>query len=228
MAYHPFEAMIKKLLALALAVPAAYAAVVVFHPGVALDVTPLAKGQPQTLQAPGEYTVDPMHTSVGFDIGHLGLSRVQGRFTDVSGKLHVDPKHLDQDSVTFRIGTDSVDTAVAPRNAHLKTKDFFDVATYPEITFASRRIAKKGHGYIAYGDLTMHGVTKPVEIPFKAYGPAPVGAEMGGVRVGIVSDPFTLDRMDFGIPYDQKLPDGSPAVSHDVDIRLSMEATLDK
>ena len=215
-----------KPLLLLLAVPAAFASVVAFHPGVAFAVTPLAK-LPQTPLS-GVYTVDPMHTSVGFDIGHLGLSRVQGRFTDVSGKLVVDPQRLDRSSVAFRIGTDSVDTAVAPRNAHLKTKDFFDVATYPEITFASRSVRKRGKGYVAVGDLTMHGVTREIAIPFKAYGPAEVGPQMGGVRVGIVSEPFTLNRMDFGIPYDQKLPGGAPAVSHDVNVRLSLEATREE
>lgn len=216
-----------KLALIALAVPAAYAAVVAFHPGITLDVTPLAKvGQESPLG--GRYTVDPMHTSVGFDIGHLGLSRVQGRFTDVSGKLNVDPKNVGKSSVSFRVGTDSVDTAVAPRNAHLKTKDFFDVATYPEIAFVSTKIEKKGKGYVAWGNLTMHGTTHLVQIPFKAYGPAVVGAQMGGVRVGIVSEPFALDRMAYGIPYDEKLPNGQPAVSHDVNVRLSMEAVQDK
>ena len=215
-----------KLALLVLAAPVAFGAAVVFHPGVAFAETPLAK-LPQSALA-GSYTVDPMHTSVGFDIGHLGLSRVQGRFTDVSGKIVVDPAHVDKSSVTFRIGTDSVDTAVAPRNAHLKTKDFFDVATYPEITFVSTKVSKKGKGYVATGDLTMHGVTKQIAIPFMAYGPTPVGAQMGGVRVGIVSEPFTLDRMAFGISYDERLPNGQPAVSHDVNVRLSVEATQDK
>ena len=220
--------MLKKILALALAVPTAYVAVVGLHPGVAFEVTPLAHGAPTTLQTPGTYTADPLHTSVGFDIQHLGLSRVQGRFTDVSGKLVVDPKRPDKSSVTFRIGTDSIDTAVAARNAHLKTKEFFDVATYPEITFVSKTIKKARGGYVATGDLTMHGVTREIAIPFKAYGPAEVGPQMGGVRVGFVSEPFKLDRMEFGIPYDEKLTDGTPAVGHDVNVRISMEAVLDK
>jgi len=210
----------------ALALPAAFGAVVVFHPGVAYAETPLARLP--MLQSAGTYTVDPMHTSVGFDIEHLGLSRVQGRFTDVSGKFVVDPQHVDKSSVTFRIGTDSLDTAVAPRNAHLKTKDFFDVANYPEILFASTKIAKKGKGYVATGNLTMHGVTKEIQIPFTAHGPAEVGAQMGGTRVGIVSEPFKLNRMEFGIPYNEKLPDGTPAVGYDVNVRLSVEAIKDK
>lgn len=216
----------KKLALAALIIPAAFAAVVAFHPGVAFAETPLAKGQATPLGA-GNYTVDPMHTSVGFDIEHMGISRVQGRFTDVSGKLVVDPQHLDKSSVTFRIATESVDTAVAPRNAHLKTKDFFDVATYPDITFASTKISKKGKGYVALGKLTIHGTTNEVSIPFKAYGPVTV--DQAGTRIGIVSSPLTLSRKAYGIPYNVMMPDGkTPMVGDDVNIRLSLEATLDK
>ena len=74
----------------------------------------------------------------------------------------------------------------------------------------------------------MRGVTKPVRILFNAYGPAEVGEQMGGVRVGIVSKPLVLDRRDFGLPYDVKLPNGTPAVGYDVNVRLSMEAVKDK
>lgn len=215
-----------KLALLSLVVPVAFAAVVAFHPGVAFAVTPLARLQASPL-AVGNFTVDPMHTSVVFDVGHMGLSRVQGRFTDVSGKLVVDKKHLDKSSVTFRIGTDSVDTAVAPRNAHLKTKDFFDVARYPEIVFVSTKIARKGRGYVALGNLTMHGTTDEIEIPFKAYGP--VVTTEAGTRIGIVSGPITLSRKGYGIPYNVMMPDGkTPMVSDDVNVRLSLEATLDK
>jgi polyisoprenoid-binding protein YceI len=215
-----------KLALLVLAAPALFGAVVVFHPGAAFAVTPLAQGAATTLVA-GTYTVDPMHTSVGFDVGHMGLSLVQGRFTDVSGKLVVDPKQVGKSSVTFRIGTESVDTAVAPRNAHLKTKDFFDVATYPDIVFASTKIEKKGKGYLATGNLTLHGTTREIQIPFKAYGP--VVTPEAGTRVGIVAEPITLSRAAYGIPYNAMIPDGkTPMVSDDVTVRLSLEATLDK
>lgn len=215
----------RKLALLALTAPFVFGAVVVFHPGVAFAETPLAKLPARALD-PGTYTVDPMHTSVGFDIGHVGLSRVQGRFNEVSGKLVVDPKDLGKSSVTFRIGTASVDTAVAPRDAHLKTKDFFDVATYPEIVFASTKIAKKGKGYVATGNLTIHGVTKEIQIPFKATGPMDTGPT--GVRVGIVSEPFQLNRLDFGVGDSTKMPNGAMALSPEVNVRLSLEASLDK
>lgn len=216
----PIKPMKTKLALLALAVPAASGAVVVFHPGVAFAETPLAQGTPQDLNKPGTYTADPMHTSVGFDIGHLGISRVQGRFEKVSGKLNVDPKNVEKSSVTFTIAVDSVNTAVAPRDAHLKSKDYFDATTYPEITFVSSKIAKKGKGYVATGSLTIHGTTKIVEIPFEAFGP--IYTEMGGTRVGIVSAPLKLSRTAFGV--------GAPGagLSDDVTVRLSLEATQDK
>ena len=214
----------KKLALLALAVPAAYATVVALHPGVRLDVTPLAK-LPQASLA-GAYTVDPMHTSVGFDIEHLGLSRVQGRFDKVAGKFTVDPKNVERSAVAFTIQTDSVDTNVAPRDADLRSKNYFDVATYPEIGFVSRSVRKRGKGYVATGDLTIHGVTKTVEIPFEAHGPAVVGGPFG-TRVGIVSEPLKLSRLAYGVGSAAQM-NGTLAVGDEVTIKLSVEATKDQ
>ncbi|RYG26064.1 polyisoprenoid-binding protein [bacterium] len=208
-----------KLALLALAVPAAFGAVVVFHPGVAFAVTPLAQ-QAATVLTAGTYTVDPMHTSVGFEVGHLGLSRIQGRFTDVAGKVVVDPNEVGKSSVTFRIGTKSVDTAVAARDAHLRTKDFFDVETYPDIVFASTKVAKKGKGYVATGNLTMHGATQEVQIPFEAFG----ATSDQGTKVGIVASPIKLSRKTFGVGD----PKFANSLSDDVTVRLSFEAAKDK
>lgn len=208
-----------------LAVPATFGAVMAFHPGIAFAETPLAQQAPAPLQG-GSFTTDPMHTCVGFEIGHLGLSRIQGRFDKTSGHIVADPKNLDASSVTFTAQTESVDTNVAPRDAHLKTPDFFDAAKYPEIKFVSTKIRKKGKGYVAEGDLTIKATTKHIEIPFKAYGP--ITDPWGGTRVGIVADPIKIDRQAYGIAYNEKLPNGEPAVSNEVTIRLSVEATLDK
>lgn len=216
-----------KLALLALAVPAAFGAVVVFHPGVAFAETPLAQ-QPAIALGEGIYTVDPAHTSVGFDIGHVGLSRVHGRFNEVSGKIVVDPKVVGKSSVTFRIATTSVDTAVAPRDAHLRTKDYLDVATYPDIVFASTKVEKKGKGYVATGNLTLHGVTKEIRIPFKATGPVDVGPQMGGYRVGIVAEPIVLNRLDYGVGDTSEFPKGTMSLSPEINVRLSLEAVRDK
>ena len=193
---------------------------VLFHPGVAFTATPLAKSAATGFQQDGNFTVDPVHTCIGFDIGHLGLSRVQGRFTKPTGSLHVDTRNVSTLSVKITIDASSVDTAVAPRDADLRSSNFFEVDRYPDITFASASIRKRRGSYIAVGDLTIHGVTKPVTIKFKAYGA--IKDPWGKTRIGVVAEPLTIHRSDFAMTYD------ATTVSDDVTIRLSLEATLDK
>lgn len=215
-----------KTLLAATALTVGFASYVTFHPGVAFAAPAYAAIQGTKLPATGSYTVDPAHTSVGFEIGHLGVSKVQGRFTKNVGKISIDEKDLGKSSVEFTTETASVDTAVAPRDAHLRTADFFDAEKYPTISFKSTSIKKAGKGYVAEGDLTIKATTKKVKIPFKAYGP--ITDPWKNTRVGFVSDAITINRQDYGIAYNDKLPDGTPAVANEVTIRLSLEATLDK
>lgn len=194
---------------------------VLFHPGITYAETPLAKTLEATsLPQEGNFTVDPVHTCVGFDIGHLGLSRVQGRFSKLVGSLHADAKDIAKSSVNITIDASSIDTAVAPRDADLRSPNFFDVAKYPELTFASTSVRKNKSGFIAVGNLTIKGVTKPVTIRFKVYGP--IKDPWGKTRIGVVAEPLVIHRSDFGMTYD------ADTVSDDVTIRLSLEATLDK
>ncbi len=210
----------RKLLLIFMIIPIFAAGYVMFHPGVAFTETPFAKNVPAVFPQEGDFTIDPAHTSIGFDIGHLGLSRVQGRFSKPVGSIHADAKNVSRSSVTINIDAASIDTAVAPRDTHLRSPDFFDVAKYPEITFVSKSIRKRGSSYIAAGDLTIHGVTKMVSIKFKVYGP--IKDPWGKTRIGMVSEPLTIHRSDFAMTHDQ----GS--ISDDVIIRLSLEATLNK
>jgi polyisoprenoid-binding protein YceI len=191
-----------------------------FHPGVAYAETPLAKLPPTAFRQAASYTVDPAHTFIGFDIGHLGLSRVQGRFDKLTGTLTANPKDLAQCGVQLSADVSSIDTVIPPRDADLKSDHFFDAAKYPSLTFKSTRIRRKGAGYIADGDLTIKGVSKPVSITFKAYGP--IKDPWGGTRIGVVAEPLVIRRSDFGITFD------ADSISDDVLVRLSLEATQDK
>ncbi len=210
----------------ALAIPAAFAGYVAFHPGVAAAQSPLESLEPTEFRQSGSYSIDAFHTSVGFEIGHLGLSKVQGRFNKNAGKLQVDASDPTKSSIEVTIAVDSVDTAVAPRDTHLRTADFFEVAKYPSITFKSTKIRKVEKGYVMDGDLTIKGVSKNVAIPFQVFGP--VADANGGSRLGVIAEPITIKRLDFGVGSDQKLPNGASSLSDEVAIRLSLEATLDK
>ena len=203
------------------ALPILAAGYIAFHPGIAFAETPLAKTLPTTsFPQEGQFTVDPVHTCVGFDVGHLGLSRVQGRFSKLTGSLYANGTDVAKSTVKITIEASSVDTAVEPRDKHLRSPDFFDVAKYPEITFVSTGVRKEGDGYVAVGDLTLKGVTKPVTMRFKHYGP--IKDPWGNTRIGVVAEPLVIHRTDFGMMYD------TSAVSDDVTIRLSLEATLNK
>jgi polyisoprenoid-binding protein YceI len=194
---------------------------VLCHPGITFAETPLATAPVVTsFPQQGSFTVDPVHTCVGFDIGHLGLSRVQGRFSKLSGSLYADANNLDKSNVKITIDASSVDTAVAPRDADLRSPNFFDVTKYPEITFASTAIKKHGSSFIAAGDLTIKGVSKPVNIRFKQYGP--IKDPWGNARIGVVAEPLVIHRSDFGMTFDANM------ISDDVTIRISLEATLNK
>jgi len=202
-------------------VPALVAGTLAFHPGLAFAETPLARLTPASaFKQAGSYKVDPMHTCIGFDIGHLGLSRVQGRFSKMSGSLQVDLTDLTKSSVKITALTNSIDTAVVPRDADLRSANFFNVEKFPELTFTSTEIRKVDAGYVAVGDLTIKGVTKSVSIPFKQYGP--INDPWGNSRIGVVSDPIVIHRAEFGITAD------ADSVSDDVNVRLSLEATLNK
>lgn len=201
----------------------ATAGVIAFHPGRAYSEPRLAQVAPTNIA--GSYKIDPMHTSVGFEVRHMGLSSIQGRFGKVAGNVTVDPQHLDRSKVEVTIETASVDTAVAPRDEHLRTADFFDVEKYPTITFKSTKIRKSGKAYIADGNLTIKDVTKPISICFKAYGPIDSN---GAQRGGIVAEPLVINRLDYGVGDNSKLPNGDEAIGSKITIRISAEAVKEK
>lgn len=179
------------------------------------------KKAPETASA-GTYSIDPAHTTVGFSVRHLVINNVPGRFREFNGTIQYDPQNLADSSVTFTAKSNSIDTGVEPRDKHLRSADFFDVERYPEITFKSTRIEKKGKDdFIAHGDFTLHGVTKTVALPFKMYGA--IKDPWGKMRIGVEAG-LTINRQDYGVAWSQKLDDGGLVVANDVKIALFVEA----
>jgi len=170
----------------------------------------------------GVYKFDRAHTFIGFKVRHMGLVEVPGFFRDFTGEVNFDSKDVTKSKVTFKAMTTSIDTGVAGRDNHLRTADFFDVKTYPEMTFVSNKVAKKGKGWIVTGDLTIKGVTKSVTIPFEIAGWLPA-SERAGMKMGIAGE-TTINRREFGVNWGNNLPSGIPAVSDQVKVVLQIEA----
>jgi len=149
------------------------------------------------------YAIDNNHSTVGFSVPILGgLSQVKGKFTDFAITLNNDEKDITKSSVSVVIKATSVDTGIEGRDRHLRTADFFDVEKFPEITFKSERIEKKGKQFIAHGPLTMHGVTKEIELPFTVNGTFK-NPTTNKIAVGY-SAKVVLNRRDFGINYSRQ------------------------
>lgn len=171
----------------------------------------------------GTWTIDPAHTNVNFGIRHMGISTVRGRFDDVAGTIVADAENPEKSSVQVTIKTASINTGITARDNHLRTADFFDAEKYPEITFKSTRVEKRAYGdFVARGDLTMHGVTRPIALVFTVNGPIK-DARAGG-RFGAETR-VRLNRQDYGIKYNQVLDNGALSVGNQVDVTISLEAT---
>lgn len=165
------------------------------------------------------FKIDPAHTSVSFYVRHLGINDVIGRFKDFNGTVTVDGGAVT--AIEGSIQVASIDTEVDKRDGHLRTADFFDVAKFPSIAFKSTSVEKKEGGFLLTGDLTMHGVTKEIKLPVTLSGP--ITDTQGKTRLGLQSK-ASLNRKDFGIPYDEKLPDGTSAVGDHVELQINAEA----
>jgi polyisoprenoid-binding protein YceI len=169
----------------------------------------------------GDYRLDAAHSVIGFSIRHNELALVSGRFKNFTGNIHYDDKDVTKSSVEFSAKVESIDTGVEARDRHLRTADFFEVEKYPELTFKSTKVERKGKSYLLSGDLTLKGVTKPVTLPFTLTGAIKDGR--GNTRIG-VSAQTKIDRRDFGITWGRALPGGGFDVAHDVMIDLQLEA----
>lgn len=144
----------------------------------------------------GTWTVDPVHSDVTFTVRHLGVSKVRGRFNEVTATI-VTGEHILGSTVTATIQTASIDTKNEDRDAHVKAADFLDVENHPAITFASTGIRLDDGEYLIDGDLTLHGVTKPVTLAAELGGFADGMAE--GSKVLGISARTEISRIEFGV-----------------------------
>ena len=177
--------------------------------------------QTQQEDASGTYNFDKVHSFIGFRVKHMGLIEVPGYFRDFTGTVNYDTKVLANWTVEFTAKTNSVDTGVAARDSHLRTNDFFDVQTYPDMTFKSTKITRLGKILTVTGDLTIRDVTKSISFPFQIAGVLADGK--GGSKIGLTAE-TVINRRDFGVNYGTKLPSGVPVLADNVKVVLQIEA----
>jgi len=172
----------------------------------------------------GTWTIDPVHSEVGFSVRHMMVSKVRGKFTSFSGTLTTaeDPT---QSSVTATIDLASINTGNEDRDNHIRSADFFGVDEHKTMTFRSTGIRTDGDDFILDGELTLHGVTKAVSLKLElgGFGPDPYG----GTRAGFTAT-GEINRKDFGIDFNAALETGGVVVADKVTVQLEIEAVLDK
>jgi polyisoprenoid-binding protein YceI len=170
-----------------------------------------------------DYTLDSAHSKAGFSVKHMMVSTVRGQFSNVTGTIHFDPKDVSKTTIEASIDATTIDTQEPKRDTHLKSPDFFDVEKFPTITFKSTKASKGSKGsFKVQGDLTMHGVTKSVELVVEEP-TTPVKDLYGNLKVGTTAT-TKVNRKDFGLNWNKALEAGGVLVGEEVTITLDIEA----
>ncbi len=170
----------------------------------------------------GTWTIDPVHSEVGFSVRHMMVSKVRGKFAKFSGQL-VTAQDAASSSVTAEIDLSSIVTGAEQRDAHLRSPDFFDTDNHPLMTYRSTGIRDDGDGYVVDGELTLKGVTRSVPLRLEVNGFGPDA--YGGTRAGFTAT-AEINRQDFGVSWNAAMEHGGVVVSDKVAIHLEIEAVL--
>jgi len=170
----------------------------------------------------GTWAIDPIHSDVSFTVRHMMVSKVRGRFSKFEGTIRLGDDFADS-SVEASIDMGSIDTNNEQRDGHIRSGDFFDAATYPTMSYRSLRVRPSGDGYVVEGDLTLHGVTRAVDLALDLNGFTK--DPYGGTRAGFTAT-TEIDRKDFGINTNLPMDGGGAVVGDKVQISLEIEAIL--
>lgn len=167
------------------------------------------------------WVIDTLHSEVSFKVKHLVITTVTGRFKNFSGKVLTSSDDFTEAEISFSAEVDSIETGAEGRNTHLKSGDFFDAEHFPQLTFVSTGLGKKGDHYVLTGDLTIRGTTQPVSLdveyfgitkdPF--YGKTKAGFEING----------KIHRKDFALTWDALTETGGAVVSNEVKIHANIQ-----
>jgi polyisoprenoid-binding protein YceI len=167
------------------------------------------------------YRIDPAHSTAQFVVRHMMITNVRGAFGKVEGTVVYDPENPAQSSIEAAIDVASIETRDAQRDTHLKSADFLDADKFPKITFKSSKIEGSGGEFRVSGDLTIHGVTRPVVLQVE--GPTPAAKDpWGNTRVG-ASATTRIKRSDFGLTWNAALETGGFLIGDEVKIELEIQ-----
>ena len=172
------------------------------------------------------YNVDADHSIVGFSVAHMVISKTTGRFTDYTGFIEMDPDGKTVRTIEAVIKTVSVDTNHQKRDTHLRSPDFFNVEKYPTMTYKMTSYEMQGDQYVANGNLTLLGVTRPIVLTGTFNGVLPKDP-MGNTRAGFSAE-GKINRKDFGMNWNKALDNGGLVVGNEVAIRLEIECIKQK
>ncbi len=172
----------------------------------------------------GTWTIDPVHSEVGFSVRHMMVSKVRGKFGTFTGEIVTADNPLDS-FATAAIDLSSIDTGNTQRDEHLRSADFFDIATTPTMTYRSTGIRQDGDDYVVDGELTIRGITRqvPLKLELNGFGPD----AYGGVRAGFTAT-GEINRNDFGVSWNAAIEAGGVVVSDKVSLHLEVEAVLNQ
>ncbi|MCB0421115.1 MAG: YceI family protein [Bdellovibrionales bacterium] len=168
----------------------------------------------------GVYQIDPVHSHVGFEVPHLVISSVEGKFKEFSGTIEINEKTFSKSKVEATIKVSSIDTGTEKRDNHLKSKDFFEVETYPDMKFVSQKISGNKKKFTMTGQLTIKGKTRTVTFSSKFLGTVKDG--YGNLKAAFVAE-TEVNRKDFGLTWNSMVEAG-PVVGDDVKITLKVQA----
>jgi len=170
----------------------------------------------------GTWTIDGLHSEVGFSVRHMMVSKVRGKFTKFAGQIVTADSLLDS-SVTAEIDLSSIDTGSEQRDGHLRSPDFFDTENHPQMTYRSTGLRADGGDFVLEGELTLKGVTRsvPLKLEINGFGPD----AYGGTRAGFTAT-GQINRSDFGITWNAAIEGGGVVVADKVDLHLEIEAIL--
>jgi polyisoprenoid-binding protein YceI len=171
--------------------------------------------------AAGTWVIDPAHTNLGFSARHAMVAKVRGNFGEFSGQFTIDAANPAASTAELTIVASSVDTKNPDRDAHLTSPDFLDVEKFPTITFTSTAVRVDGSDIIVTGDLTIHGVTRSVDVTYELTGVSK--DPYGNTKIGF-EGVATVSRKDFGLTWNAALETGGVLVGDEVKLTLDVEA----